>query len=69
MNKTILRKWLEAGYMESNSVYQTNSGTPQGGIISPILANLALDGLGTILAKKFPKKVAKGKLSSLVNYI
>jgi RNA-directed DNA polymerase len=69
MNKTILRKWLEAGYMESNSMHHTNSGTPQGGIISPILANLALDGLETILAKKFPKKVAKGKLGHLVNYI
>lgn len=69
MNKTILCKWLKAGYMESNNVYQTDSGTPQGGIISPILANLALDGLGVILGKKFPKKVAKGKLSGLVNYI
>ena len=32
IDKTILRKWLKAGYMESNIMYHTNSGTPQGGL-------------------------------------
>jgi RNA-directed DNA polymerase len=45
MDKSILRKWLKAGYIEKHVFHQTEEGTPQGGPISPALANLALDGL------------------------
>lgn len=45
MDKRVLSKWLKAGYMEKGQLFPTDAGTPQGGIISPILANLALDGL------------------------
>jgi RNA-directed DNA polymerase len=45
MDKSILGKWLAAGYMEEGVVYPTEVGTPQGGIASPVLANMALDGL------------------------
>jgi RNA-directed DNA polymerase len=45
MDKTVLRKWLTAGYMEKGKLYSTESGTPQGGIISPTLLNVALSGL------------------------
>jgi RNA-directed DNA polymerase len=48
MDRDILRKWLKAGYMEGKSIYPTEEGTPQGGIISPVLANLTLDGLETV---------------------
>jgi RNA-directed DNA polymerase len=44
MDKTVLRKWLAAGYMEEGTLHPTKVGTPQGGIASPILANMALDG-------------------------
>jgi RNA-directed DNA polymerase len=53
MNKAILHKWLTAGYMEQNHLYSTEKGTPQGGIASPALANLALDGLEKRLRDKF----------------
>jgi len=53
MNKAILHKWLTAGYMEQNQLYPTEKGTPQGGIASPALANLALDGLEKRLHDKF----------------
>ncbi|MCG5079109.1 group II intron reverse transcriptase/maturase [Paraburkholderia tagetis] len=45
MDKTVLRKWLEAGYIDEGSLFETRMGTPQGGIISPVIANMALDGL------------------------
>jgi RNA-directed DNA polymerase len=41
MDKGILRKWLRAGYIEGNVLYPTEKGTPQGGLISPVLANMA----------------------------
>lgn len=43
--KSVIRKWLKAGVVEFGSFRQTKKGTPQGGIISPLLANIALDGM------------------------
>jgi RNA-directed DNA polymerase len=40
-----LEQWLEAGYIEKQQLFPTTSGTPQGSIISPTLANMVLDGL------------------------
>jgi RNA-directed DNA polymerase len=45
MDKSMLRLWLEAGYWEKGRLFPTSEGTPQGGIISPLLANLTLDGM------------------------
>jgi len=47
MDKKILRKWLKAGYIHKRILYPTESGTPQGGVISATLANMTLDGLGS----------------------
>jgi RNA-directed DNA polymerase len=45
MDKRMLRQWLTAGYWEKSRLFPTREGTPQGGIISPLLANLTLDGM------------------------
>jgi RNA-directed DNA polymerase len=45
MDRRVLEPWLKAGYMENNRLFPTTAGTPQGGIASPVLANLTLDGL------------------------
>jgi len=55
MDKGILRKWLKAGFIDRKKLFPTVAGTPQGGIISPILSNMALDGLEGEL--KFPRRL------------
>jgi RNA-directed DNA polymerase len=45
MEQGILRKWLHAGFLDKGVLFPTEAGTPQGGIASPVLANMALDGL------------------------
>jgi RNA-directed DNA polymerase len=54
--KSKLNKWLKSGYLEENMLYPTEEGTPQGGIISPTIANMALDGLQDLLSNFFNKK-------------
>jgi RNA-directed DNA polymerase len=51
MNKRVLGQWLRCGVVDKNQFQRTEEGTPQGGIISPLLANLALDGLETDLKR------------------
>jgi RNA-directed DNA polymerase len=53
MDKSILNKWLKAGYLEKRVFHATRDGTPQGGIISPALANRTLDGLEALLKQRF----------------
>ena len=51
IEKNILKQWLSCGYMENRQLFPTKFGTPQGGIISPLLANMALDGLEDVVRK------------------
>jgi RNA-directed DNA polymerase len=55
MNKKTLTGWLKAGYVESGKLFPTEAGTPQGGIASPTIANIALDGLEAVLAERFSR--------------
>jgi len=68
MDKTILRKWLKAGFIDKNVLHTTEEGTPQGGICSPVLANMTLDGLEKKLREKFPKPPRKSSKEK-VNFI
>ena len=74
----LIRKFLNAGYMEEWQFNKTYSGTPQGGIISPILANIYLDKFDKYMdeyANKFNKGTARSrnkdicKLNSRVHYL
>lgn len=43
--KALVKQWLKAGYMEGGIYNDTPAGTPQGGVVSPLLANIALHGM------------------------
>jgi RNA-directed DNA polymerase len=67
-DKTVLRKWLNAGFVENRILFPTRAGTPQGGIISPTLANLTLDGLERLLRKEFSPKQSPAPKVNLIRY-
>jgi RNA-directed DNA polymerase len=51
--RQLIKRWLAAGYVESERFHKTESGTGQGAVISPLLANIALDGMQLLLGNKF----------------
>jgi RNA-directed DNA polymerase len=56
MDKTILTMWLKARVILNGELSWLESGTPQGGTISPCLSNMTLDGLERMLTEEFPNK-------------
>jgi RNA-directed DNA polymerase len=72
MDSEILRKWLKAGLIYEGQLQATEAGTPQGGIISPTLANVTLNGLEreliAHLGAKFGIKKAKKLKVNVVRY-
>ncbi len=56
MDKTILRKWLTTGYVDNGITYPSRKGTPQGGIISPTLSNMTLDGMEEVIRRAIPRR-------------
>ncbi len=69
MDKGVLQKWLKAGFVEMGRLFPTQAGTPQGGIISPVLANLTLDGLQNELTSLFRTvREARAAKVNLVRY-
>ena len=66
MDKRILQQFLKAGFVYHKRLFPTKEGTPQGGIISPTLANMTLDGIeGKIKEKYWTNK--KGTIDSDYN--
>lgn len=74
MDKSVLKQFLKAGFVFQNELFPTDDGTPQGGVISPILANMALDGIQEALVQHFDV-TPKGKVAyhmhqkSQVNFV
>jgi len=71
--RELIRQWLKAGYVEMGTYHNTEAGTPQGGVVSPLLANIALHGMEEVLGVKYvtyPSKTSRQLASSraLVRY-
>ena len=63
MDTRVLNQFLNAGFIYDGILYRNTSGTPQGGLISPILPNMALDGMEQVLKEHF-----KGKKVNLIRF-
>ncbi len=66
--KKIIQSWLQAGYVYNNVFEDTRRGTPQGGVISPLLANIALHGLEEALEVTY-KQNKDGYHSNTSRYV
>ena len=53
--RNLIKEWLKAGYIFDGTYHPTEKGTPQGGVISPLLANIGLHGLETFIKSTNPK--------------
>ena len=51
--RNLIAKWLKAGYVDKNTFHLQEAGTPQGSLISPLLANIALHGMETAIGVKY----------------
>lgn len=65
--KAQIRQWLKAGVMDNGIFEATETGTPQGGVISPLLANIALDGMIKLIEHNFPRKNSR-VLAQVIRY-
>ena len=60
IDKLVLKQWLKSGFVDGGKLFPTDEGTPQGGIISPTLANMTLDGLEYAINRSYREKI-RGK--------
>ena len=68
-DKATLKKWLKAGYVYQGGLFPTEAGTPQGGIVSPTVSNMTLDGLESRLEAEFGHKNTRKSDANQVNLV
>jgi RNA-directed DNA polymerase len=66
--RELIKQWLKAGYVDNGVFHETDEGTPQGGVISPLLANIALHGIERLLGVKYNKKGENISKRGVVRY-
>jgi len=66
--KELIRQWLKAGYMETGVFHEAEAGTPQGGVVSPLLANIALHGMEDALGVRRDSAGATRSARAVVRY-
>lgn len=69
IDKKILSQWLKSGFVDNGKLYPTLNGTPQGGVISPLLMNMTLDGLEQIAKGSTTLCLPKTTIRSGINFV
>jgi RNA-directed DNA polymerase len=67
--KELIRQWLKAGYMERGKIHKTETGVPQGGVISPLLFNIALHGAESVLGIRYDNWGRNQSKHAIVRYV
>ena len=62
----MIRQWLKAGVVENGRLHRTEEGTPQGGVVSPLLLNIALHGMETAAGARYPAQPDRAMAGSPV---
>jgi len=65
--KTVIKKWLNSGYIDNNAFCETTQGSGQGSVISPLLANIALHGMEEQLEIKYKTRYTKDGYKLIIN--
>jgi RNA-directed DNA polymerase len=66
--RELVRQWLKAGVMEDGAFHATEAGTPQGGVISPLLLNVALHGMEPALGVRYDRRGKIADKRAIVRY-
>jgi RNA-directed DNA polymerase len=66
--KELIKQWLKAGYMEQGRIHKTETGVPQGGVVSPLLFNIALHGAESILGIRYDNWGRNQSKRAIVRY-
>jgi RNA-directed DNA polymerase len=66
--RELIKQWLKAGYVEDEVLHATEHGTPQGGVISPLLANIALHGMEEAIGVKYNSEGEIAGKRAIVKY-
>lgn len=67
--RRLVKQWLKAGIMDGSSMVKPKAGTPQGGVISPLLANIALDGMECYLKQQMAQKYRNKRMVNSLKVI
>src|SRR3954451_21660253 len=66
--RALVKQWLKAGIMEDGAFHATEAGTPQGGVISPLLLNVALHGMEPALGVRYDPRGRVAGTRAVVRY-
>jgi RNA-directed DNA polymerase len=66
--RRLIQQWLKAGYVEDEMLHPTDTGVPQGGVISPLLLNVALHGMEQALGTSYNSRGVTRGTYAVVRY-